>query len=283
MEIRKVTVAGAGIMGSGISQVFAMKGFDVVMVDIKEEFLEKGMRTIKKSLGKFVEKGKLDQVAADEALGRIRTSVALKEGHWADLAIEAVTEDKSIKREVFKALDTCLKPDALLASNTTSISITELAASSGRAPRFIGMHFMSPVPQMQLVEVINGAATSKETTDRIVSLCEKLDKTPVVVEDYPGFVSSRLIITMINEAIYTLMEGVATKEGIDMVMKLGMNHPMGPLSLADYVGLDVVLAAMETLYKGFGDSKYRPCPLLVKMVKAGFLGKKSGRGFYEYT
>ncbi len=282
MNIGKVGVVGAGTMGNGIAQVFASSGFDVVMRDVGQAQLERGLGSIQKSLGKFVEKGKLSQEDSEAALGRITTTTDLSDMKDCDLIVEAIFENFDAKAAAFRELDALLGPEAILASNTSSIDITRLAAVTGRPDRFIGMHFFNPVPLMSLVEIIRGLATSDETYGAVRDLATKLDKTPVEVKDYPGFVSNRVLMPMINEAIFTLFEGVASKEDIDTVMKLGMNHPMGPLTLADFIGLDVCLDILYVLYDGFKDPKYRPCPLLVKMVQAGKLGRKSGEGFYKY-
>jgi 3-hydroxybutyryl-CoA dehydrogenase len=282
MDIRKVGVVGAGTMGNGITQVFASSGFDVVMRDVGEAQLERGMGTIRKSLGKFVEKGKISSEESDAALGRITTTTDLADMKECDLVVEAIFENFDAKAAAFRELDALLGPEAILASNTSSIDITRLAAVTKRADRFIGMHFFNPVPLMSLVEVIRGLATSDETYGTVRDLATKLGKTPVEVKDYPGFVSNRVLMPMINEAVFALFEGVASKEDIDTVMKLGMNHPMGPLTLADFIGLDVCLDILYVLYDGFKDPKYRPCPLLVKMVQAGKLGRKTGEGFYKY-
>jgi 3-hydroxybutyryl-CoA dehydrogenase len=280
--IRTIGVVGAGTMGHGITQVAAVSGFDVVMVDAVPEALERGFGTIGKMLERLVAKGKLAAEERDAALGRIR-----REGHVAaladvDLVIEAVVERLEVKQSVLAELDRTCAPHTLLASNTSSISITKLAGATGRPEKVIGMHFMNPVPLMQLVEIIRGLATSQETYDAVEAASRALGKTPVEVHDAPGFVSNRVLMPMINEAIFCLYEGVGKAEAIDEVMKLGMNHPMGPLALADLIGLDVCLDILRVLHQGFGDPKYRPCPLLVKMVDAGHLGKKSGRGFYDY-
>ncbi|GAA5334634.1 MULTISPECIES: 3-hydroxyacyl-CoA dehydrogenase family protein [Thermus] len=282
MEVKTIGVVGAGQMGSGIAQVAAQAGYEVVLVDVAEGFLERGLAAIRRSLGKFLEKGRLSQEAYEETLGRIRTSLALEALEEADLIVEAIVEDEGEKRRLFERLSTLAKPEAILASNTSSIPITALARYSGRPERFIGMHFFNPVPLMQLVEVIRGELTAPETRDVVVAVAKRMGKTPLEVQDYPGFISNRLLMPMINEAIEALREGVASKEAIDGIMRLGMNHPMGPLELADFIGLDTCLAIMEVLHKGFGDDKYRPSPLLRRMVQAGLLGRKAGRGFYTY-
>ncbi len=282
MEIQKIGVVGAGQMGSGIAQVAAQAGFDVVLRDVEERFLERGLERIRRSLGKFLEKGKISQEEHDAALGRIRTTLSFQDFADCDLVVEAVVEDEAVKAEVFRELDLVVKPGGILASNTSSIPITKLASYTGRPERFIGMHFMNPVPLMVLVEVIRGHKTSDETVAAVLEVARRMKKTPVEVNDYPGFVSNRVLIPMLNEAIQAVFEGVATPEAVDAVMKLGMNHPMGPLELADFIGLDTVLAIMEVLYEGFSASKYRPSPLLRKMVQAGLLGRKSGQGFYKY-
>ena len=275
-------VVGAGTMGDGIAQVAARAGFDVVMRDVADEFLSRGMKAIDKSLQRDVDKERLTASEKGTIVGRIKTATDLEALKDAFIVVEAVTEDFDVKTEVFRALDQITKPEAILASNTSSISITKLGAATKRPDKVIGMHFMNPVPVMKLVEVIRSAATSNETYERVRTLTEKLGKTPLDCQDYPGFISNRVLMPMINEAIFALYEGVATRESIDGIMKLGMNHPMGPLTLADFIGLDVCLAIMNVLHDGFGDSKYRPCPLLKRYVDAGWLGRKSGRGFYEY-
>jgi 3-hydroxybutyryl-CoA dehydrogenase len=282
MGINKVGVVGAGTMGNGIAQVFAQAGFQVMLRDVGQPQIDRGMSAINKSLAKFVEKGKLTSEESDAALGRINTTMDLSGLAGCDLVVEAIFENFDAKAAAFRELAALVSPDAILASNTSSIDITRLAAVTGRADRFIGMHFFNPVPLMALVEIIRGLATSEETYQTIRDLAVKLGKTPVEVKDYPGFVSNRVLMPMINEAIFALYEGVASKEDIDTVMKLGMNHPMGPLTLADFIGLDVCLDILNVLYDGFKDPKYRPCPLLVKMVQAGRLGRKSGEGFYQY-
>jgi 3-hydroxybutyryl-CoA dehydrogenase len=282
MEIKKIGVVGAGTMGTGIAQVSATSGLEVVLNDVEDIFLERAMSFIDKSLSKLIEKGRI-QEEKEQILGRISTSIDIAEMENVDLAIEAVFEDFDVKKNVLLELDKILAPEVILATNTSSISITRLAALTERAPCFMGMHFMNPVPLMTLVELIKGIATAQETFDQVKALTEKMGKVPVEANDYPGFIANRILIPMINEAVYALMEGVGSVEAIDNVMKLGMNHPMGPLALADLIGLDVCLDIMEVLYEGFKDSKYRPCPLLRKMVDAGYLGRKSGRGFYDYS
>lgn len=282
MNIQKVLIIGAGQMGSGIAQVCAQAGFDVKLNDMKEEFFDRGLGIIKKNLSRSVEKGRMTEDEKTKVLSRISKSLDLNDASDVDLVIEAAVENMEIKQSIFKRLDEITPKHAILASNTSSLPITEIAAVTNRPEQVIGMHFMNPVPVMKLVEIIRGLATSDEVYTAIEEMTKKLDKVPVEVNDFPGFVSNRILMPMINEAIYTLYEGVATKEAIDDVMKMGMNHPMGPLQLADFIGLDTCLYIMEILHDGFGDSKYRPCPLLRKYVKAGWLGKKTGRGFYVY-
>jgi 3-hydroxybutyryl-CoA dehydrogenase len=277
-----IGVVGAGTMGNGIAQVAARAGYKVVMRDIRDEFLERGISAIDKSLQRDVDKERLSEAEKKAILGRIQTTTELSDLCAATFVVEAVNEDLAVKIELFKSLDRISSSGTILASNTSSISITKLGAATARPDKVIGMHFMNPVPVMKLVEVIRGMATSDETYERVRSLSEKLGKTALDCQDSPGFVSNRVLMPMINEAIFTLHEGVATRESIDGIMKLGMNHPMGPLTLADFIGLDVCLAIMNVLHEGLGDSKYRPCPLLKRYVDAGWLGRKSGRGFYEY-
>ncbi|MBT2678584.1 3-hydroxybutyryl-CoA dehydrogenase [Bacillus sp. ISL-35] len=282
MSVKTIMVIGAGQMGSGIAQVCAQAGYDVFLNDLKPEFVERGLSGIKKNLNRQVDKGRMTAEQLDAVVGRITASTELQDAGKVDLVIEAAVENMDIKAKIFAQLDEIAPEHTILASNTSSLPITEIAAATKRPEKVIGMHFMNPVPVMKLVEIIRGLATADEVYQTIEDITKTLEKVPVEVNDFPGFVSNRILMPMINEAIYTLYEGVATKEAIDEVMKLGMNHPMGPLTLADFIGLDTCLYIMETLHEGFGDDKYRPCPLLRKYVKAGWLGKKSGRGFYTY-
>lgn len=283
MEIKKVMVIGAGQMGSGIAQVFAQSGIETIQNDISTEFVEKGLNNIKKNLSRNVDKGRMTAEEKEAILSRLIPSTSLQDAADCDLVVEAVTENMDIKAKVFKELDEVCPSHAILASNTSSLPITEIAAVTKRPSQVIGMHFMNPVPVMKLVEIIRGLATSDECYKTIEEMSIKLGKVPVEVKDVPGFVSNRVLQVMINEAIFSLYEGVATPKGIDDVMRLGMNHPMGPLALADLIGLDTVLAILNVLYEGYGDPKYRPCPLLRQYVHAGWLGRKSGRGFYDYS
>ncbi len=278
----KVAVIGAGTMGNGIAQVFALGGSQVLMIDSSEPALERGRAAVEKSLARMVKKEKISEADAKQTMGRLTVASAISELSDQALVVEAVVEREDVKGAIFAELDTVTKPGAILASNTSSISITQIAAHTQRPDKVVGMHFMNPVPVMKLVEVIRGQETSDETTAAVVAASEALGKVPVEASDYPGFVSNRVLMPMINEAVFCLMEGVATKEGIDTVMKLGMAHPMGPLALADLIGLDVCLDILEVLHKGLGDDKYRPCPLLRRMVAAGRLGRKSSKGFYDY-
>ncbi|AKP48860.1 3-hydroxybutyryl-CoA dehydrogenase [Bacillus smithii] len=283
MDIKTVMVVGAGQMGSGIAQVCAQSGYQVIVNDIKEEFLDKGFAVIARNLARQAEKGKITNEERDQTLSRLRKSIDIQDAGDVDLVIEAAVENMEVKKSIFAELDKYAPEHAILASNTSSLPITEIAAATNRPEKVIGMHFMNPVPVMRLVEIIRGLQTAEEVYQSIESMTKSLQKVPIEVNDFPGFISNRVLMPMINEAIYALYEGVATKEAIDEVMKLGMNHPMGPLKLADFIGLDTCLYIMETLHEGFGDDKYRPCPLLRKYVKAGWLGKKTGKGFYEYS
>ena len=282
LTLKKIGVIGAGTMGNGIAQVFAQAGFDVRLVDASAGALDRARATIEKSLGKLVEKARLSSTERDDALAHLTTGVNIDTLSDVDYVVEAIFEDAQAKREIFARLDQLTRPDVILSSNTSSISITTLGAATNRADRVLGMHFMNPVPLMSLVELIRGQATSAQTMMTATELCIRLNKTAVEAADYPGFIANRVLMPMINEAVYALMEGVGTAEAIDTVMKLGMNHPMGPLTLADFIGLDVCLAILEVLHDGLGDPKYRPCPLLRRMVAAGHLGRKSGQGFYKY-
>jgi 3-hydroxybutyryl-CoA dehydrogenase len=281
--IERVGVVGAGQMGGGIAHVAALAGKHVTLVDVEDAFLGRGLATITKNMGRQVEKGKLTAEARDAALARIATTKDLSALSGADLVVEAILEHEPAKKELFAKLDALAAPGAILASNTSSISVTRLAAATRRPEHVIGMHFMNPVPVMALVEVIRGIATSAETTARVVAAATEMGKTPVECRDFPGFVSNRVLMPMLNEAFFAVHEGVATPDAVDTIMKLGMNHPMGPLTLADFIGLDTCLAILRVLHSGLGDDKYRPCPLLAQMVDAGWVGRKSGRGFYRYA
>jgi 3-hydroxybutyryl-CoA dehydrogenase len=282
VEIRNVAIIGGGTMGNGITHILAQYGFDVTLIDTKSEYLEKAVNTIKANLERQAKKGVISAEKVTETIGKIKTSTNLEDTNLAQLVIEAVFEDMAVKKEIFLKLDKICPPETIFATNTSSLPITAIAALTNRPSKIIGMHFMNPVPVMKLVELIRGIATSDETYGIIRDVCLKIDKTPVEVNDFPGFAVNRILIPMINEAAYCVMEGVAKPEDIDTVMKLGASHPMGPLTLADFIGLDVCLAVMEVLYEGYSDSKYRPCPLLKKMVQAKYLGRKTGRGFFVY-
>ncbi len=280
--MKKIGVVGAGTMGNGIAHVFARSGYDVVFHDVQQAFLDRGLQTIRKNLEREVAAGKLTSDASSAALTRIKPSLELQALADCDFVVEAASEKLEIKTALFANLDSLCRPDVILATNTSSISITRIAAVTKRPGQVIGMHFFNPVPMMKLVEVVRGAATTDNTVEQVMALAQKLDKVPIEVQDAPGFVSNRVLMPLLNEAMYAVMEGVATPEAVDEIFKLGMAHKMGPLALADFIGLDVCLDIMRVLQSGFGDPKYRPCPLLIRMVDAGWLGKKSGRGFYQY-
>jgi 3-hydroxybutyryl-CoA dehydrogenase len=279
----KIAIIGAGTMGNGIAHVCSQHDIKVTLVDVKQEFLDRAIETIKKNMGRELKKERITQEKMDASLANITTSTNLDAASGAELVVEAATENLDIKLEIFEKLDKACAPGVILATNTSSLPITKVASATNRPDKVIGMHFMNPVPMMKLVEVIRGMATSDATYKTVEELATELGKTPVEVNDYPGFIANRILMPMINEAIFALFEGVGTAEAIDSVMKLGMAHPMGPLTLADFIGLDVCLAILEVMHEGFGDPKYRPCPLLVKMVQAGYLGRKAGRGFYDYS